>query len=63
VPGFSQEFGIDERYCAVILTYGDGTEAFQYGHFGPESKIEVISSDYWYGKERVKEIELAPGKW
>jgi hypothetical protein len=60
VPGFSQEYGINERYCAVILTYSDGTDAFRYGHFGPESKIEVISSN---DDVQGKKIELTPGKW
>jgi hypothetical protein len=59
ISGFTEEYGTDERYCAVMLTYGDGTELFNHWHSGHESKILVTLRDNWRGKE----IEFSKGKW
>ncbi|MDR0718210.1 MAG: hypothetical protein LBF78_01140 [Treponema sp.] len=61
VSGFTEKYGTDERYCAVIITYNDGTDAFGYWHSGHEGKILVRSiDDYWTGD---KKIEFSQGKW
>jgi hypothetical protein len=52
VSGFTDEYGTDERFCGVLVTYADGTNVFGYWHSGHESKILVTSTDdYWTGKK------------
>jgi hypothetical protein len=65
VSGFTEEYGADERYCAVIVSYEDGTDIFGYWYAGPESKILITSKDkdpylWWDDK---KEIVFSSGNW
>jgi hypothetical protein len=60
VPGFTGEYGPDERYCGVRVTYSDGAEIFAYEHFGDGSKILVTVSDTIWNN---KQIRLARGTW
>ncbi|MDR0387545.1 MAG: hypothetical protein LBH57_05870 [Treponema sp.] len=56
VPGFTKEHGTDERYYAVLVTYEDDTEVFNYSFAGPESKILVTSKDVnnlWIDKQEI----------
>jgi hypothetical protein len=65
--GFTKEYGTDERYYAVLITYEDGNEIFAYGNSGPESKIlvtlkEELEKDSWPWSKEIT-ITFSPGDW
>jgi hypothetical protein len=60
VSGFTEEYGTNERFCGVIVTYADGTDSFAYWHSGHESKILVTATDdYWSGRK----LAFSSGNW
>jgi hypothetical protein len=61
VSGFTGEYGTNERYYGVLVTYEDGTAIFGYWHCEQESKILVTSTDdYWTEEQK---IVFSPGLW
>jgi hypothetical protein len=61
VPGFTGEYGTNERFCAVLVTYSDGTTVFGYSYYEHESKILVTLKDDY--RTEMPKIEFSPGLW
>ncbi|MDR3325177.1 MAG: hypothetical protein LBS82_04235 [Spirochaetaceae bacterium] len=58
VSGFTGEYGTNERFCGVIVTYDNETSNFGYSHFEHESKILVAVGTAWSDS-----ISFSSGKW
>jgi hypothetical protein len=61
VSGFTGEYGTNECYCGVLVTYSDGTTVFGYSHYEHESKILVTLKDDY--RTEMPKIEFSPGPW
>jgi hypothetical protein len=46
VRGFTEEYMNDERYCAVIITYNDEFDVFNYWQCGPSNSKILLTFGY-----------------